>query len=231
MPTTRETLDERQTGRRSGGQPRPPKDPAKPGTAPSPGLVLFAYALVAVAGFVAVKWAEESDVVIEAAEGFASFAVIYIVAQAVERLVQPFTYFLGKAGEKKEAEKGLAGAEKDQVRALLEEDPNRAVTAAAKKAEEEEKLEGIQASRALLFWALATAISLLVCGRLGLGLIQSVAEVTGGDDGGVPDWFRNWDVIITGLAIGAGTKPLHDLISFVQSKKQEAGRSSATGTA
>jgi hypothetical protein len=207
----------------------PPKDPA--GTAPSPGLVLFAYALVAVAALVAVKWAEKSDVVIEAAEGFASFAVIYIVAQAVERLVQPFTYFLGKADEKKEAEKELAGAEKNKVRALLEEDSGRAANAADKKATEAKKLEGIQASRALLFWALATAISLLICGRLGLGLIQSVAEVTSGDNGGVPDWFRNWDVVITGLAIGAGTKPLHDLISFVQSKKEGAGGGAAGATA
>lgn len=204
--------------------------PRKADGSPSPGLVLFAYVLVAVAAFVAVKWAEESEVVIKAAQGFASFAVIYIVAQAVERLVQPFTYFLGKAEDKKEAEKGLSGAEKEHVRALIEEKPEAAVAAADEKAEKEKILEGIQASRALLFWALATVISLLVCGRLGLGLIQSVAEVTGGEDG-VPNWFRNWDVVITGLAIGAGTKPLHDLISFVQGKKEEAGGSGAGATA
>jgi hypothetical protein len=200
-------------------------------TSPSLLSLLFAYALVAVAAFVAVKWAEESDVVIKAAEGFASFAVLYIVVQAVERLVQPFTYFLGKADEKKEAEKALTDAKKEHVRAVLEENSVGAVTAAEKAAEKEAALEGIQANRAVLFWALATAIALVVCGRLGLGLIQSVAEVTGSEGSEIPAWFRNWDVVITGLAIGAGTKPLHDLISFIQSKKEEAGGSGAGATA
>lgn len=202
-----------------------------PGTSPSLGSLLFAYALVAVAAFVAVKWAEESEVAIVAAEGFASFAVLYIVAQAVERLVQPFTYFLGNAKEKKEAEKALTDAKKVHVQAVLEEDSTRAATAANTAAKEEGKLEAIQANRAILFWALATAIALVVCGRLGLGLIQSVAEVTGSEGGEIPDWFKNWDVVITGLAIGAGTKPLHDLISFIQSKKEETGGAGAGATA
>jgi hypothetical protein len=199
----------------------------KDGNSPSLVHVLLAYGLVVVAAVVAVKWAEKSDVAIKAAAGFASFAALYIVAQAVERLIQPLTYLVGKADQKKEAEKDLTDAKK----AVLEGSSGSATTAATTTVKKEAELEAIQAHRAILFWAIATAISLIVCGRLGLGLLQSVAEVTGSDGGGAPTWFRNWDVVITGIAVGAGTKPLHDLISFIQSKKEEAGGGGAGATA
>lgn len=58
----------------------------------------------------------------------------------------------------------------------------------------------------------------MISAILGLGLIQSVALVNGGHPS---DFFRAVDVVITGIAIGAGTKPLHDLIEVVQETKKE----------
>jgi hypothetical protein len=56
-------------------------------------------------------------------------------------------------------------------------------------------------------WSLATLLALLACAWFGVLLLTAM----GVQD--VPRWF---DLLITGLVIGAGTKPLHDLISMLK---------------
>ena len=177
---------------------------------------LVAYVAVAIAGVVAWCWAGEDEVTIVAAEGFASFAVIYVVAQAIERLLQPISEVFGKATQKKKAKEELARA-----RVALASESQDSEAQRMRVVEAKSLLGEIEAHRALLFWMLATVASLLVCGYLELGLIQSVAKVTG-TDGEIPDHFHQLDVVITGIAVGAGTKPLHDTISFIQAAKQKA---------
>jgi hypothetical protein len=96
--------------------------------------------------------------------------------------------------------------------------------AAAAQAE----LEQRRADKAIAFWALASALGLLVSATLGLYLLHIVGLR---DDGLATDgtWaggalsasgFRHMlDLLVTGLAIGGGTKPLHDLISNLQATK------------
>jgi hypothetical protein len=145
-------------------------------------------------------------------EGFAPFAVIYIVAQAIERLLQPISESKGKAEEVKVVKTNLKAAKESGE--------------TTKEAEEEKRLAYRENERAVFFWAAATTIALLVCGVLGLGLIESVAEINGGK---VPGWFEALDVVVTGLAIGAGTKPLHDLIGVIQNtKSKQKGEAEAT---
>jgi hypothetical protein len=181
-------------------QPDPPISPPPTSPEPDQGYVLRAYVFVAgaiIAAVILTILIHAPAIVV--AEGFAPFAVIYIVAQAIERLLQPLSEFVGKADDVKEA----------------------------KKNEETERLKLLETERAVYFWALATCIALFVCGVLGLGLIQSVAEVGGGT---VPGWFEALDVVITGLAVGAGTKPLHDLITVIQNtKKNTEGDTPAGG--
>jgi hypothetical protein len=191
------------------------------GTSAEAKYVIGAYALVAIGVVAAIVLAEKNEVTIGVSEGFAPFAVIYIVAQAIERLIQPITGFTVKAEEKSKATTKLATAKGKHAVALIAGDPGLAQAEAGKTIEERKKLKVIQADRAVAFWGLATLLALLACGALELGMIQSVAKVTG-KSGGVPDWFNDLDVIITGIAIGAGTKPLHDLISTIQSSKQKA---------
>jgi hypothetical protein len=131
-------------------------------------------------------------------EGFAPFAVLYIVAQGLERLLQPASEIYAGGKEKKEIKADLL-AGKDTP-------------------ENRRKLLQLEADRAVIFWAVASILALLACGFLGLGLIQSIANVGGGN---VPDWFNAIDIVITGLAVGAGTKPLHDLIGVIQNTKQK----------
>jgi hypothetical protein len=39
---------------------------------------------------------------------------------------------------------------------------------------------------------------------------------------GISDLSKNWDVIITSLAIAGGTKPLHDAIKRIEKAKETA---------
>jgi hypothetical protein len=165
------------------------------------------YAAVVLAAAIAVWLAAKNNLTMEAGEGFAPFAIIYVVAQALERGLQPFTFLLGKAKEKSEVKQDLTAAKRAQAH--------------DKVAEKQKRLGVIQADRAILFWVIATCPALLICGWLDLGLIQSIAHVANAKNE-VPDWFDRADVVITGVAVGSGTKPLHDILAFVQNAKQKA---------
>ncbi len=191
--------------------------PVKPDTS----YIVGAYVSVFVAAVVAILLASKNDVTIGVSEGFAPFAVIYLVAQAIERGLQPFTYLLGKSEEKSQVKEQLRNAKSARSLALVRNEADSAASATAASLAKQKKLDVILADRAVLFWAIATVVSLLICGLLELGLIQSIAQVTG-KSGDVPNWFQYADVVITGVAIGSGTKPLHDFIAFIQNAKQKA---------
>lgn len=194
---------------------------AEPVAKPSTGYMIGAYIGVFVAAAAAILLASKNDVTIGVSEGFAPFAVIYLVAQAIERGLQPLTYLVGRPKEKSEVKKQLKTAKSSQSFALVMNEADKAKAAAAIAAAKQKNLDVIVADRAVLFWAIATAAALLVCGLLELGLIQNIAKVTD-SSGDVPNWFQYADVAITGIAIGSGTKPLHDLIAFIQNTKQKS---------
>ena len=96
--------------------------------------------------------------------------------------------------------------------------------AAAAQAE----LDQRRADKAVAYWALASVLGLLLSATLGLYLLHIVG-LRG--DGLAPNgiWAAGilsaagirhvLDLLVTGLAIGGGTKPLHDLISNLQAAK------------
>lgn len=64
-------------------------------------------------------------------------------------------------------------------------------------------------------WAVATALGMLLSAVTG-AYILSALGVNGLDD-------HRWaDVIVTGLAVGGGTKPIHDLITRIDEAKKAA---------
>jgi hypothetical protein len=96
--------------------------------------------------------------------------------------------------------------------------------AAAAQAE----LDQRRTDKAIAYWALASVLGLLVSGTLGLYLLHIVGlrgdglMTDGSWAGGIPSaaGIRHMlDLLVTGLAIGGGTKPLHDLISNLQAAK------------
>ena len=68
-----------------------------------------------------------------------------------------------------------------------------------------------KANRAVIFPALGFLLAVLLAEKLGLYFVHAT---------GVTDLSKEWDVIITALAIGGGTKPLHDAIKRIEKAKE-----------
>ena len=162
---------------------------------------------------------------ITAAAGFAVVAPLYIAAQAIERLVEPLTNFdsFGKAAPSAEGAadprtKRKAKAARDEAfAAFANAAPDQAAPAAKTAAETQAQVDRIRKNRALLGWGIASALGTVVCGAIGLRLLLLTGVAVN----------RYVDVIVTGLAIGSGTKPLHDLISNIEKTKDAKADSPA----
>lgn len=72
-----------------------------------------------------------------------------------------------------------------------------------------DKQAKLRADRTVFFWAIATIFGLGISGGFGFLLLQTVSS---------NHVNRLLDLLVTGLTIGAGTKPMHDLITGIQSK-------------
>ena len=136
---------------------------------------------------------------------FSAFALLYIAAQATERLLEPFASFVMTTREMKgDMEVALAGA--------MNAPEDHAAWAHA--AEMKERLEQRQRVRTYVMWSAATVIGMLASASIGVYLVAAVAADRGP---AVPI-----DILVTGLVVGGGTKPLHDLIARIERAKQRA---------
>ena len=172
----------------------------------------------AAAAFAATFWIHAPTIVVAA--GFAPFAVVYIVAQALERFLEPLSNSAMTTAVKAGAENEVV----DKALALKEAPAGQAPAKAKEVKAAEGTVSAAERERAVYFWVVASVLGLAISAILGLGLIQSVALVNGGHPS---HFFRAVDVVVTGLAIGAGTKPLHDLIGVIQETKKEKKTSAA----
>lgn len=171
-----------------------------------PGWALAAYVLIIAAALAGWGLYETLDPTLAVAAGFSAFAPLYILAQAIERLLEPFTKHLGATtSEGQKVKKEQALAQRDLEFASLYTAAANPTSAASAQA----LVERIRKNTALIAWGIASALALLACGAFGIRLLHA----TGFD---VPAVF---DIAITGLAVGSGTKPLHDLISNIQKAK------------
>ena len=129
-------------------------------------LVAYAgIAVGAVVGWLLYRWAQPTPLASGPQVGL--FALLYVFAQAIERLLEPVASLLNATTPK----------------------------------EKENKV--------VVMFALASAIAMILSGWLGIFLLSLI---------GVHDVPRVVDIAVTGLAIGGGTKPLHDLISLLQKR-------------
>jgi hypothetical protein len=67
---------------------------------------------------------------------------------------------------------------------------------------------------AVVTWGVATGLGFLLCAALNITLLQAVRANGSGQP---PFWA---DLLVTGLVVGAGTKPLHDLVCSIERGKQ-----------
>jgi len=143
------------------------------------------------------KWLKPQGFV--PAPGISIFALLYIFAQAIERILEPFSSYVGSAevnGQK---------VSKTAALSALRANPSPATKAVADQA---------RRARGIVLWGCASALGMIGSGACGVLLLR-----TAGVSGARPIF----DILVTGLAIGSGTKPLHDLISNLQKSKDENG--------
>ncbi len=120
---------------------------------------------------------------------WSAFAGLFILALAVERALEPFSKYLG---------------------------PD---TDALKQQGEEALLQRGRELTAIVVWGAATALSFGLSGALDITLLQAISADQSGQpafSGQPPFWA---DLLVTGLVVGAGTKPLHDLVTNLQKSK------------
>lgn len=168
--------------------------------------LLASYLAVAVGFVLAIGLkAWRNPAAFEAATGISAFAPMYLLAQAIERLLDPFTAFV-----KAEAPAKNGNAKTKVTKAQATHQRNEAIKErhAQRAAEWQAVVDQIRKNTALIAWAAASVLAMLACGAFGIYLMRTIGFK------GVP---ADVDILITGLAIGSGTKPLHDLISNLQS--------------
>jgi hypothetical protein len=194
----------------AGPIPSPGGEAAAVPTQPaSLGAIMAAFGLVAAGG--AGSWmlwrSGNTPQGIQLQDATTVFAALFAFATAVERLLEPFARWLPGAGSKAEFESAVASMA-NQGNASTYESLSR--VAAAKS-----KLERGRANRMLVAWGIATAVSTVAASAGGFYLLHAIA---GPGWNGVATWI---DAIVTGVVVGSGTKPLHDVISRVQKTKEK----------
>jgi len=125
---------------------------------------------------------------------------LFILALAIERVLEPFSRILGPDATKRKVRKdeALAGSR-----------------AADRKDRAPDFDNAIEISRrltAVVTWGVATGLGFLLCAVLNITLMQAVRANGSGQP---PFWA---DLLVTGLVVGAGTKPLHDLVANIERK-------------
>ena len=132
------------------------------------------------------------------AAGLNAFALLFILALAIERVIQPISGFLGP-------DSAVSKAQLDVM--------DESGTAPLKKKEQKEATVSDDRSKtALVTWAAATGLACLAAVGLHVTLLHAVLDPSSARP---PYWL---DLAITGLAVGAGTKPLNDLWTTLQGK-------------
>ncbi len=166
-----------------------------------------------------------------AAGTLSMFATFYVAAQAIERLLEPLSNALlnKDSAEGKYASKVDEAATKAEDLAKLASAGNSTpAELATAKGTVETALMAVAAAkngidlltqaRTATFWALATVAGIAASASLKLYFLVLVGISP------APRWM---EVLATGLIIGSGTKPIHDLISAISEKKEAAAAASA----
>jgi hypothetical protein len=142
--------------------------------------------------------------------GVGTFALFYIVAQAIERLLVPVSWFGGGflpgsvRGTKSQLAKNHQSA---TVQALRTPSSSTSLEGAANA---QHDLEQYKANLTATTFGIAALLAMLASGYTGLFLLATARLHVAG-------WL---DLLVTGLAIAGGTKPLHDTISTLSSASQ-----------
>jgi len=128
-----------------------------------------------------------------------TFFALFVFATAVERILEPITRWMPGRVEQERYEKAIADMENGV--------PGATNAAAHYKA----AVDRARSARGVIMWGLATGLSTILASSVGFCLLRLLSANPSWD--GIPIWM---DCLVTGLVVGSGTKPLHDIINKVQ---------------
>lgn len=188
--------------------PAPPRSVVTPRLAPMPGKrEQFWYTVLALgtaaASFLVAWWLHGNAAsTYRIGSQWDAFAGLFILALAIERALEPFSRKLGPdTTERKDArDRALASAQADDRETIAMEC--------------QLAVEMCRRLTAVVTWGLATGFAFLLCAQLNITLMQALRA---SGSGAPPFWA---DLLVTGLVVGAGTKPLHDLVSNIEQSKK-----------
>ncbi|WP_147261985.1 hypothetical protein [Blastococcus sp. TF02A-26] len=147
---------------------------------------------------------------------FSAFAALFVLALAVERLLEPLARFADTSAAKDARDE--ADADVSQAATAAEEKTKLAVLAQKQAA-----YDKARQTAAIIHWGLAVGVSAVIAGSLDALLLTAIAA----PDSANPN--RVVDLVVTALVVGAGTKPLHDLVSKLEKKKEQEQDPPSTG--
>ncbi len=191
----------------AGQEPAAAAAPSRPA---SPVAVLIAFLLVALGTLVAyLLWkTDRTGTPFKIGNQTSAYAGATAFAAAVERFLEPFSHILpGGRKARSEYERLVA--------ALANRNPGVSLdTIAAAKA----RMDHTTANRGVLLWGLATGLSTVVASLGGFYFLHMIAA-DNWNPADIPLWV---DALATGLIVGTGTKPLHDLLTKLQNARSAA---------
>jgi hypothetical protein len=182
------------------------------------------------------RWVKPKDFV--PSSNYAIYAGLFIIALAIERLLEPFSGLFLPSTDKQKVTSTVAKSHATHVaKTLATSDPAKVAAAQHVAAVQTKKAHWLQASRAVLMWAVACVLAMLACAALGVFLLRSVVTPTSSSTPKIhatkspaSDPNRWLDLLVTGLVVGAGTKPLHDLITQIQTSSSSSKSSASSST-
>ena len=179
---------------------------AAPNLPASSTAILTSLLLVVVAA--GVSYMLPDPTVFHVGSTMAAYGVVFVFAAAVERVLEPFSNWLPGRGARNAYEATVAAMMNGHPQVDL------GMVARSKAA-----WERSVADRGVVLWGLATGLATVVSRGSGVYLLHMVAADNWNPQS-IPGWI---DAIVTGLVVGSGTKPLHDVITRVQTPRGSAG--------
>lgn len=139
-------------------------------------------------------------------EGLTVLILLYVLAQVIERAMEPAVRLTVPADKEQARDQKVAAALSSPTDA----------GAAQEAADAQRDVDVQRANVAVVVWAVATVAGAFLSALTGAYLLASLGVK------GITGWRTGIDVAVTGLAIGAGTKPIHDLITRIDNAKNAA---------
>ncbi len=137
------------------------------------------------------------------------FAIFYVVAQVIERFVELLKNGLRKY-DKDKADIETYNVKIENQKKIIEKGEGD-LTKQYEKLNEDIKNKNMMDNKMVWhFFIYTSALGIVAAYFLNLSFL-SLLEV---------NVHPTWDILITGLVIGSGTKPLHDLITYIQKAKE-----------